>query len=285
MSTDAPPAIWQPATAEEAASNLVKSNTNSSTGSANLGCPISLQSTASRGRAVFASKDIDAGTTIVKEAPCCAMQSLGSEANRQGLLLACGHPGCLAPIPAIGTQLGMLAQKLTRQDLAMSYDSGEGCGSGSGSGSGNGDGKDSDCMVGVGRLNRPLNDPKSGLGGSGVLVDWHSDGKEVEEGIAPVFGCPNNCGAVYCSSKCRDLAEASGHRFLCVGRVVQRITHGIETDSVLHPERYSGDGEGPAEQLERVLQAHPLLRFKQYVIETNEVFLMAAQVGTSTNAR
>lgn len=205
-----------------------------------------------KGNGVVAARAIAKGTTVVTESPCCALQSLGSSSNSQGLILTCGFIQCLKPIEAVGTQLGMLARSVTRSDLTTSYPRAVGVNV-----------ADGECLVQVGRLGKPLSSPTTGAGGSGVLIpDVH--GEDQEEMTAPIFGCPAQCGVLYCSAECRSAAEASGHPLLCMGRVLEHLS-----------------ASAAFRDINDMLDAHPLMRFKHHAVATNEVFLMAAQVLSS----
>eukprot|EP01112_Ceratiomyxa_fruticulosa_P017696 TRINITY_DN5568_c0_g2_i1.p1 TRINITY_DN5568_c0_g2~~TRINITY_DN5568_c0_g2_i1.p1 ORF type:complete len:415 (+),score=70.45 TRINITY_DN5568_c0_g2_i1:278-1522(+) len=61
-----------------------------------------------------------------------------------------------------------------------------------------------------------------------------------------VFECFSMCGECYCSEACRTQAWNLHHQFLCVGQITSA--------------------------------SHPLFRFKTHSIESNELFLLAAQV-------
>ena len=233
-----------------------------------------------KGRSVAASRAFEAGEVVVQELPCCALQSLGSSTNAQGLVLACGHANCRAPLPAIGTQLGMLAKSITRADLVASC-------------SRSGAGAAPPAVVTVGRIGKELADPATGEGGSGLPVavaaaGAHSGadeggqerfggasgaGEEVEEGAAPIFGCPGYCGVFFCSEECRSGALAAGHAMLCLGLVAMRLQQ-YDIESFAAPV----DLNETVPDVEARLAHHPLMRLKEYAIATNEVFLMAAQV-------
>lgn len=64
-----------------------------------------------------------------------------------------------------------------------------------------------------------------------------------------VWGCVQNCGEIYCSKECSDQAWSSSHGLLCVGAITE--------------------AEAPN---------HPLFRFKMHAVQTNEIFLLAADV-------
>lgn len=238
---------------------------------------------AGKGRSVAASRRFEAGEVIVEELPCCALQSLGSSTNAQGLVLACGHTNCLAPLPAIGTQLGMLAKSVTRADLVASCAK-----SFAGAAT-------PPATVTIGRIGKQLTDPATGEGGSGLPVAATAAvapneaegsgqnccsggavgvGEEVEEGAAPIFGCPGHCGVFFCSEECRSCALSAGHSLLCLGFVAMRLQQAIDA-SLTNTVALDG---AAAQDLEAQLASHPLMLLKEYAIATNEVFLMAAQV-------
>jgi len=64
-----------------------------------------------------------------------------------------------------------------------------------------------------------------------------------------ICGCVNTCGELYCSDYCRDLHYRNGHMLLCTGAIT-----------------------------EQEASTHPLILFKTYAVETNEVFLLVAEV-------
>jgi lysine-specific demethylase 8 len=73
-------------------------------------------------------------------------------------------------------------------------------------------------------------------------------GDEQQHALIP---CRNKCGHVYCSLECQqDDWEWGGHKELCTGCIIS-----------------SEDDEAQ----------HPLLKFKQHAVETNEIFLLIAQ--------
>lgn len=80
---------------------------------------------------------------------------------------------------------------------------------------------------------------------------------EVEEGCAPVYGCLAQCGTFYCSEKCALISLRMGHDLLCVGRVSETLSTSDNSMDIFE---------------------HPLMKFKNYAVSTNEVFLLAAQV-------
>lgn len=64
-----------------------------------------------------------------------------------------------------------------------------------------------------------------------------------------LVGCTQACGELYCSVKCRDEAWRSSHCMLCVGHV-----------------------------LDEEAEAHPLVQFKVFAVQTNEILLLASAV-------
>ncbi len=260
---------WSPPSAEAAAAAAADS--------------VLLRHVPGRGRAVIAARRFDAGCEIVSELPCCGFQSLGSRENKQGDVLACAHAGCLAALPAVGTQLGMRAASVTRAALVAS------CAD---------DGvmvlrAEDAATVAIGRIGKPLADRRTGAGGSGLPVErpltaaaapspdeapgaegaavGGVEQQEEEVGAAPIFGCPGLCGAFFCTAACRAAALATGHEMLCPGMLAQRMA-------------WQG-GASSAAELDARLAAHPLMQFKEHAIATNEVFLLAAQVRACVRAR
>lgn len=71
-----------------------------------------------------------------------------------------------------------------------------------------------------------------------------------------ICGCASTCGELYCSEYCRDLHHRNGHMLLCTGAITEQ--------------------EAPT---------HPLILFKTYAIETNEVFLLVAEVFANIISR
>ena len=71
-----------------------------------------------------------------------------------------------------------------------------------------------------------------------------------------LFLCRHNCGEIYCSKQCADDHFTAGHQHLCTGLI-------------------------PDEQA----STHPLIAFKLHAIETNEVFLMVADVFANLIAK
>lgn len=67
-----------------------------------------------------------------------------------------------------------------------------------------------------------------------------------------ICGCLNTCGELYCSEHCRNLHQQNGHILLCTGTITEQ--------------------EAPS---------HTLILFKTYAVETNEVFLLVAEVFAS----
>eukprot|EP00026_Physarum_polycephalum_P006391 Phypoly_transcript_06433.p1 GENE.Phypoly_transcript_06433~~Phypoly_transcript_06433.p1 ORF type:complete len:455 (+),score=67.98 Phypoly_transcript_06433:59-1366(+) len=61
-----------------------------------------------------------------------------------------------------------------------------------------------------------------------------------------IVDCPGNCGEKYCSNECQQQAFSQHHQLLCVGPINDHF--------------------------------HPLVLFKKYAIENNEIFLLAAQM-------
>ena len=82
----------------------------------------------------------------------------------------------------------------------------------------------------------------------------------------------------------------SGHAMLCPGLVAAKLSDCALAAAALRSDpALEGGGGGAAVDdtpaaddyvdFEQALANHPLMRFKQHAIATNEVFLMAAQVG------
>lgn len=66
---------------------------------------------------------------------------------------------------------------------------------------------------------------------------------EGDKKLTPIVHCNDHCGEVYCSEKCRDNHHMRGHALLCTGLIT-----------------------------EEEAMSHPLIQFKQYAVNTNEVF-------------
>ncbi|GFH60730.1 hypothetical protein CTEN210_17206 [Chaetoceros tenuissimus] len=66
--------------------------------------------------------------------------------------------------------------------------------------------------------------------------------------------CRNNCGELFCSKKCENECHLAGHDLLCTGLI---------------PE---GKNETECEEL------HPLLQFKVHAVQSNEIFLLVADL-------
>jgi hypothetical protein len=67
--------------------------------------------------------------------------------------------------------------------------------------------------------------------------------------MAPLVPCAMGCGELYCTPECRDEHWARGHRLLCVGHI--------------------SDSEAAT---------HPLVLYKMHAVQTNEIFLLVADV-------
>lgn len=67
--------------------------------------------------------------------------------------------------------------------------------------------------------------------------------------LSDVIPCSSHCGEIYCTESCRYDHFSSGHKILCTGRV--------------------SDEEA---------ESHPLILFKKHAVETNEIFLLVADV-------
>jgi len=72
----------------------------------------------------------------------------------------------------------------------------------------------------------------------------HAQSSEYE-----IIPCKHNCGELYCSSQCCELHNILSHQLLCTGLI-------------------------PEEEVE----ASPLIKFKVHAIETNEIFLLVADI-------
>ena len=68
--------------------------------------------------------------------------------------------------------------------------------------------------------------------------------------------CSNSCGEFYCSHSCRHQHWTQSHQLLCTGDI---------------PDELAAD--------------HPLIRFKTHAVETNEVFLLVADVFSQLISR
>jgi len=80
------------------------------------------------------------------------------------------------------------------------------------------------------------------------MTDSHTI-QALAEDPGVVVGCTQACGELYCSVKCRDQAWHGSHCMLCVGHV-------------------------PDEEA----AAHPLVQFKVFAVQTNEILLLASAV-------
>eukprot|EP01041_Mallomonas_annulata_P001861 gene1861-3608_t len=67
--------------------------------------------------------------------------------------------------------------------------------------------------------------------------------------LSPIVKCESNCGELYCSQSCRLNHFKEGHSLLCTGHIEE---------------------ENAAD--------HPLIKFKTHSIETNEIFLLVADI-------
>ena len=67
--------------------------------------------------------------------------------------------------------------------------------------------------------------------------------------LGPIIPCFHHCGEMYCSEACRAAHYDKGHRLLCTGQI---------------SDEEAGD--------------HPLVLFKQHAVETNEIFLLVADI-------
>jgi hypothetical protein len=91
---------------------------------------------------------------------------------------------------------------------------------------------------------------KSGGGGEGQ--EDQEQKQEVEQKLPPtnLVPCRNNCGFVYCTSKCEaDAYTANGHSLLCTGSIV-----------------------------ESEAEAHSLIRWKIHAMQSNEIFIVVGQI-------
>jgi len=67
--------------------------------------------------------------------------------------------------------------------------------------------------------------------------------------MAPLVPCAMGCGELYCTPECREEHWARGHRLLCVGHI-------SESEAA----------------------THPLVLYKMHAVQTNEIFLLVADV-------
>ena len=72
-----------------------------------------------------------------------------------------------------------------------------------------------------------------------------------------LVSCPQNCGEIYCSRACQQ-DHWPVHRLLCTGTI---------------PQKEEDDDDNHYDPLQ-----HPLLEFKSHAIQTNEIFLLVADV-------
>lgn len=85
-----------------------------------------------------------------------------------------------------------------------------------------------------------------------ITTKEHPEQLHDEHALIP---CRHKCGIVYCSLECQqDDWEWGGHKELCTGWIEE-------------------DGNGNGEEQ----KPHPLLKFKQHAVESNEIFLVIAQ--------
>ena len=81
--------------------------------------------------------------------------------------------------------------------------------------------------------------------------------------------CRNNCGEIFCSKACEEISWVEGgHRLLCTGLIPDSDDAAAEIDT-----------GGSASKL------HPLLQFKIFAIQNNEIFLMVADLIASVISR
>lgn len=125
----------------------------------------------------MSTRALAAGEVFLRELPQVGRQTPPSRLQ----VLACGCPGCLAPLTSVPTaQLSLLAGHCSRASLAT----GEG-------------------------------------GGHGAAPDGDDDNSAAAAAALAAGGacwCEDGCGEVYCSAACRR-AAAPSHRLLCVGPV------------------------------------------------------------------
>ena len=170
----------------------------------------------SKGKAMFAAQSMQPGEVVFSERPLAAMQSVAQRSD----VLVCEY--CMRFIGTLELQADLVARRCSPANLTpptwtlpgtatLLASLRDGCAvpSGSSDSSGNSD-----------------TDTASTLGG--------------------VVGCPQGCGAVYCSEACQRADYDHSHRLLCVGPCTS------VTD--------------------------PPMRFKTHAVQNNEILLLAARV-------
>lgn len=105
----------------------------------------------------------------------------------------------------------------------------------------------SKCSRSIGTIGTQLSLLTRDIGRQGYLDD--SPCFDGDRRLAPIVPCFHQCGDLYCSEQCRALHFEKGHNLLCTGQI----------------------SEDEAEY-------HPLIQFKQHAIQTNEIFLLVADI-------
>jgi len=188
------------------------------------------------GRRLIASADIQEGRLIFVERPVIAMQTMG---NVHEGVLVCNY--CMAFCGSPEQALRVASDASCLQEITTN---------------------NSKCIpVEEGENDNDFN--------HNFLDDAHA-----------LHCCKHNCGHIYCSLECQeDDWEWGGHRELCTGTVpdpVEPTSSQQHSDTIIDIEDKNDDDLSTTESYDTKSQMDPLLEFKVYAMETNEIFLLVA---------
>ena len=216
--------------------------------SLNTNCPLYRRGVdASRGRHLISTSRIDVGTLIFRERPLLSLQSVG---NAQRGALVCRSCRCFIGGP--GLALAISSGRVSREDALVYWDQEEERRRGEAQPRRHGDAEG-------GAVNKCVES------GEDVDLDYDNTGRQ-NHAMVP---CRNRCGELFCSEQCESDLWLHGHDLLCTGL----IPDPAQEERVEDEGSVSGDSGETSKQ-----DLHPLLKFKMHAVESNEIFLMVADL-------
>ncbi|KAG2493087.1 hypothetical protein HYH03_008750 [Edaphochlamys debaryana] len=258
-----------------------------------IGAPVEIRLDAGngKGKGVFATKDIPEGETVFNEVPLVSLQHLDNKASA----VVCSR--CLRFVGTVETQIGhklkCLVEKLkgtAEKGEAAAHEEGGAGEAAAGPADGDAtrdaegsDGVDLEEALEAGERLAQIyaevsNERIAALCEGSELLPMSSDFS-----LPQPVPCRRGCGDMYCSVACEDEAWRHHHCLLCTASAPASEAAGPSTSY----SGASGSGAQAAEEaVEEVLgvrvDRRALAAFAAHAAETNEIFLLAAQVVAST---
>ena len=101
--------------------------------------------------------------------------------------------------------------------------------------------------------------------------DYNKDNQNYNYRMVP---CRNGCGEIFCSQECeKEMWSSGGHDLLCTGLIPEPESK--TSDDATGNDNGGNDADIDEDNYEEL---HPLLQFKVYAVQSNEIFIMVADL-------